>query len=339
MALIRIISRDNGVGLSRDMRLLAEVLASTDDCRVELLGFGSNNFGNRLREIWLRLSQLWRGQADVQLFVERVYCRCLAAGRSNLLVPNPEWFLAKWLPLLPHFDRVLCKTHEAQQLFAAVGCVSEYIGFSSDDRYQPQVWRQRAFFHLAGRSSAKGTQQLLEAWLRHPEWPQLTVVQSEKKAQPVSAANIVQLTGYVDEVELLRLQNLHQFHMCPSRAEGFGHYIVEGMSVGAVVLTTDGAPMNELVGPDRGLLIEPYGSEPDNLGTRYHVDAVAIERAVEQALSLSAQQLEALSQAARAHFLEQRTLFQQRLRTVIAEACSGAGRKETASPELGVRPH
>ena len=36
-------------------------------------------------------------------------------------------------------------------------------------------------------------------------------------------------------------------HICPSAREGFGHYINEARSVGAVVLTIDAAPMSEFV--------------------------------------------------------------------------------------------
>ncbi len=337
MPLIRIISRDNGVGLSRDMRLLADALRADGRCRVELLGFGSNNSRNRLREARLRLGQLWRGRADVQLFVERVYERCLPAGKINLLVPNPEWFLPKWQRLLPRFDGVLCKTFEAQELFQQLGCSSEYVGFTSDDHYLPEVPRERAFFHLAGRSSAKGTKVLVEAWQRNPQWPRLTVVQSAKKARAVDAANIVYHTGYLDEAQLRQLQNAHLFHACPSRAEGFGHYIMEGLGVGAIVLTTDGAPMNELVTTDRGLLIATCGSEPDNLGTRYSVSVEAVEQAVEQALALAPEKLQQLSASARGYFLANDQAFGERLRGAVAQACGIAAQPPREIPALQVR--
>ena len=52
-------------------------------------------------------------------------------------------------------------------------------------------------------------------------------------------------------------------HVCCSDAEGFGHYINEGRAHGALVrtVTTDAAPMNELVDESCGLLVAPseYG--------------------------------------------------------------------------------
>ena len=92
---------------------------------------------------------------------------------------------------------------------------------------------------------------LLAAWRLHPEWPRLTVVQAERHARrgPV-APNIEHHIGYLDDNALRWLQNRHQFHVCPSQAEGYGHHLVEALSVGAVVLATDAAPMNEHVRPN-----------------------------------------------------------------------------------------
>ncbi|EQD67759.1 glycosyltransferase, partial [mine drainage metagenome] len=58
------------------------------------------------------------------------------------------------------------------------------------------------------------------------------------------AANIEHRIDYLDDAALQRLQNAHWFHLCPSETEGYGHYLVEAMGIGAVVLTTDAAPMN-----------------------------------------------------------------------------------------------
>ena len=59
----------------------------------------------------------------------------------------------------------------------------------------------------------------------------------------------------LDDAALRTLQNSHRFHLCLSEAEGWGHYIAEALSVGAITLTCDAAPMNELVTAERGLLV------------------------------------------------------------------------------------
>ena len=284
------------------------------DIAVDTLGLGGDKLLNTLRQRWLRLASRWTGPIDTQIFVERIYPLCLPLARRNLLIPNPEWTTREHLSLLPGFQRILCKTRHATDIFTALGCASTFIGFTSEDRFDPDVLRERRFFHLAGRSSAKGTVTLLAAWRRHPEWPPLTVVQGSKTAAPASpAGNIEHVIGHVDGARLRRMQNQHAFHICPSEAEGFGHYLMEGLSVAAVVLATDGAPMNELVTPERGLLIPPARTGTLNLAPRYFVDVAGIEEAVESALRLDQEQRALLGNAARRFFLDNDQAFRQRL--------------------------
>jgi hypothetical protein len=315
---IRVISRDNGVGLSRDLQLVAGVLRDAGRA-VEIAAYGGSGMGNRIRELELRARSALRGPVPTQIFIERVYPRCLPAGRRNLLIPNPEWFVPEWRQWLPHFERVLCKTRHVVDIFAGLGCATHYIGFTSLDRLDAGVPRERAFFHLAGSSQAKGTQVLLEAWRRHPEWPRLTVVQSARTAIAGNpAGNIEALTGRMDDAALQRLQNAHLFHICASKVEGFGHVLMEAMSTGAVVITTHGAPMNELVRPHRGLLIPPACTGTLNLAPQYLVDVAGIENAVEQALALGGERLSAMSAAARLYYEHSDARFRENLVAALA---------------------
>ncbi|MDV2451014.1 glycosyltransferase [Xanthomonas hortorum] len=315
--MMRVISRDNGVGLTRDMVLMAQTLRA-GGVPVQEVGFTSQRVHDTLRETRLWASRALFGRVPVQIFSERVYARCLPLGQANLLVPNPEWLHLKWLPRLPQFDAVLCKTHHAERIFANLGCATRFIGFTSRDRHDAQVVRKRAFFHLAGRSTAKGTRVLLETWKQHPEWPLLTVVQSPRTAgKPVVAANIDHRVRYLDDAELRRLQNAHLFHICPSEAEGFGHYLMEALSVGAVTLATDGEPMNELVRPEHGVLIPVADVRQRRLASYYYVDAAGIAHAVETALALPQAQLDQLSANARAFYQASDAAFAARFRAAV----------------------
>ena len=323
MPLIRIFSRDNGAGLSHDLRLLQDTLSQAG-YEVDVVAFGGGKGINHLRETGLRLQWRWRGRADVQIFIERVYPRLLAIGSRNLLIPNPEWFHQDWLRHLPLFDRVLCKTAHAQPIFEQFGCRTTYIGFTSEDRMDAAIPRERAFFHLAGRSSAKGTTVLLDTWRRHPEWPRLTVVQGKRKARAnpgnrtlPQPHNIDHRIGYLHDREIRQLQNQHVFHACPSEMEGFGHSLMEAMSVGAVALATDGAPMNELVQPQRGCLVTPARTTSKNLSPRYFIDADGIEDAIGRMLRLDATEIHAMGAAAQAHYRQADADFRQRLPAAI----------------------
>lgn len=313
MTSIRIISRDNGVGLTRDMALVAEPFRSAGH-DVDVVAYGGNRMLDRCMELGYRLRHAAGQRVDMQIFLERVYPRFLPLASCNLLIPNPEWFQPRWRQYLPRFDAVLCKTRHGADVFAALGCTVREIGFTSDDVFDPSVERVRQFFHLAGRSSAKGTDAVLDAWARHPEWPQLIVVQNPKTAtRRVELANVSHRLEYIDGPALRRLQNGSLFHLCPSEMEGFGHYLNEALSVGAIVLATDGAPMNELVTQDCGVLLTPAHSRREGLVDRFSVDVAGIEAGVAQALALDGSTIARMREVARARYLDGDARFRAEL--------------------------
>jgi hypothetical protein len=241
----------------------------------------------------------------------------LATARRNVLLPHPEWFDQRDRKWLSRLDRAFVLTRHAVPIFESLGLQTEYTGFTSEDRRDPSVPREHAFFHLAGRSANKGTETLLATWRHHPGWPRLTVLQSPRAAREiVRASNITHRVGYIADAELKRIQNAHRFHLCPSETEGFGHYLVEAMGVGAVVATLDAPPMNEMVTRERGALIAPARTGTQSLATTYFYDEAALEHAVERLLSTSDDELERMGTAARTWFEDNDRAFKSR----IAEA-------------------
>jgi hypothetical protein len=71
--------------------------------------------------------------------------------------------------------------------------------------------------------------------------------------------------------------------------------------------------MNELVTPERGILLQPASQRPMALGTRYCVTVEGIEDAVERALALAPDACAAMGAAARGFFLDNDADFPQRL--------------------------
>lgn len=315
---VRVLARDNLAGLTRDMHLVRDVLQAAGHA-VECTGFGAGRARVALHATGLRLARHWRTPVDAQVFLERVHPSLLALAPRNFLVPNPEWFHLRWLRHLKHFSGVLCKTRHARPVFDAVGARTQYVGFTSDDRLDASVPRERAVLHVAGRSSAKGTRAVLEAWQRHPEWPRLTVIQRVAKGDgPVRADNIDHRLGHVDDAELRHLQNAHRFHLQPSEMEGFGHVLAEAMSTGNVVVTTDGAPMHELVSRRRGVLVAPQGVSLHGLSPRFEIQPEAIEAAMYSALTLDDESATTLGAAARTRYLDNDAAFRAALAAAVA---------------------
>ena len=321
---LNLIAWNNGVGLTRDLQLLATAL---DDAGfdVHLSPIGRGKLRKWLRPLWMRAKlgtrNLLGGGArfDANLMLEHVRPEDMGVAHLNFLVPNPEWCLPTDVALLPRVDAILAKTAVAERIFTACGCKVARIGFTSDDRLDAGVPRVRAFFHLAGRSGNKGTARLIELWRRHPEWPTLTVVQSRYTAKPIQppVANIDHRIDYLDDAELRRLQNAHWFHLCPSETEGFGHYIVEAASVGSVVVTTDGEPMNELISPERGVLVAAGRTGTQHLAATYFFSDEAMEAAIERLRAMPDDEMQRLGANARQWFLDNGAGFPARLRSAL----------------------
>jgi hypothetical protein len=325
---VRIIGKANGVGLSRDLDLLGAALRASG-CEVLQQACDRRERRRRrslLTRVSARIKRFGIGAArpicDVNVMLEHVWPQFLHQARVNVLVPNPEWFDRRDAALLPMIDLIWAKTYVTQEIFSARGCRTVLIGFDSEDRLEAVVERLPLFLHLAGRSELKGTRPLVDLWQRHPEWPRLTVIQdvsAVKETFDVTADNIVYRRDYLDDATLRALQNSHRFHLCLSEAEGWGHYIAEALSVGAITFTCDAAPMNELVSAQRGILVavRPLGAH--NLSQAVQFDQTALEAAVGRSLELAEPQLAAIGAHARDWFVQNKRDFSVRVQRAIAQ--------------------
>lgn len=305
---ILLVARDNNYGLTRDAALLAEALP----------GLATELVGARQRGLldWI----LRRKRGRVAIHLERAHKAWFSAAGENWLMPNQERFPKRQLGRLKRIDRVLAKTRHAETIFAGLGVPTAYVGFTSEDRLDPAVetnWQ--SFFHLAGGSTLKGTEDVLALWAAHPDWPELVLVQKAENAPKTVPANVRLFSGYLDDAELKRLQNQCGIHLCPSRSEGWGHHIVEGLSVGAVVVTTAAPPMDEHVDAGCGVLVAVGRSEPRHLGTNFHVDLLALEEVVERVIAMTDSEKAALSKAARGRYEQIDKGFHERMAALLED--------------------
>jgi len=314
---IQLIARDNGAGLTRDLAVLAEVLEASG-CQVTVRALGHRGrVGTALRMAkaklrrWLKMPPRF----DINLMLERVRPEFFGSARHEVLIPNPEWFNDEWKPFLPAFSLVLAKTRHAERIFGELGCPTRYVGFVAPDRYRPGLVAPRAgFLHAPGRSGNKGSLALLELWAANPHWPMLTLVWRRKRVDidPLPA-NVIWHREYVPDDELLRLQNTLRFHLCPSRTEGYGHYLAEALGAGAVTITTDAEPMNELVTPGRGVLVKAHPAGKQALATLYDFEPEAMRQAIEHCLAMEPAEVVRLGRTARTWFEDNRRDFATRL--------------------------
>lgn len=303
----RIVARTNGVGMARDVKILVDAFSAWTTAPT----FSRYRSVSPLRRLLDR-----RDPLETLLFLERITARWLRRAGRYLLIPNQERFPRRQLRLLGRIDHILCKSEHARQIFARHHRSAHYLGFTSVDRRlegaRPDFGR---FFHLGGGSSLKGTPMLVDLWRRHPEWPPLTLVW-HRRGQSLGPlpGNVELIDHYLPDDELRALQNACGVHLCPSLSEGWGHYIVEAMSCGAVTVVTDGPPMNELVRPQRGVVVPYHRSEPRKMGVNFYVDPARLEEEVARLIGTPEEEKRRLGGRARAWFEANDAAFAARLR-------------------------
>ncbi|MDO9414752.1 glycosyltransferase [Pararhizobium sp.] len=304
-----IIGKDSKFGLTKDITILEDAIRRAGTTSIDSVGIRDRSLIDRL---------LRRKRAGTAIHIERVFPRWLSAADRHILIPNQERFPHRHLRRLRKIDLVLAKSHHAVEIFRSHGATTDYLGFTSEDLLDTSVERDwDGFFHLAGGSTLKGTEDLLALWDKHPEWPMLTVVQKEHLKPAHIPANVHHISAYVSDQDLRVLQNRLGIHLCPSRAEGWGHYLVESMALGALILTTDAPPMNEHVSAESAVLVSYDRTEPRRIGTSFFVDQAALEAKIEMIIAMPLATKQAFGEAARRAYLEIDRDFHARIKTFV----------------------
>lgn len=288
----------NGKGLEKDRDVLIKELTALN-CEVE---WYENKDNGKI------------SYADVNIFVQHINNQYLHSAAFNWFIPNPEWYFQD-LGLLDSMDLILCRTREIERIFKDRNKKTYYLGFTTPDRYQPKIKKIfPLYLHVAGTSEQKGTSVIKTTWLNHLEFPHLTIVKQFEIQKEIQNLNFI--THYLSDDSLLELQNICLVHLALSETEGFGHCIVEAMSVKAVVITTDAPPMNEFIQDARFLV--PYERFSNQwLGTNFYVNSKALERTIIELQKLSKHDLEEIGISNRKRYLEMSFEFRENLKYLL----------------------
>lgn len=294
---INLVSRDNGVGLTTDMDLLQAMF--------EEAGYDVERVSWQARRM---------RRCDVAVFLELFSPVLVRHARRTIGIFNLEWFLPRWRAYLPRITQLWAKSADAHEAFLNLRLRSHLTGFLARDLYDPSVTRTPTCLHLKGHSDLKNTPAILEAWARNPDLPPLTIITQTPIPHPPPGVTVLPRLEYPD---LVRQMNTHQIHLCPSRAEGWGHYITEGLSTGAAVVTTDAPPMNEHITPGGGWLLPSVASHPRQWVYEHDVDPKHIADAVRQAVALTPEQRAEVSHRARTNVANRNAQFRHIALTLL----------------------
>ncbi len=288
---INIYTKLNGVGLEADANILADALKDHNTHIVD----------------WERPSSR---KALLGIHLEHIRGERFQQSELNVLIPNPEWFDNRFKKNLARIDVVLCKTWDSMEIFSKLHKDCRYIGFTSLDRNKA-VAKRKEFLHLAGLSSHKNTEKVVSLW-NQGGMPPLTLQKLNKNYQSKNftfvGQRIADIEGFLSS---------YQFHLCPSKAEGFGHYINEALSTGGIVVTTDAPPMNELVKNDYGFLVKAKRSGTHNMGKEYDVEVADLKEKVLECYNMKAEQLNEMSRKSREAFEKRDREFRKNINDFV----------------------
>lgn len=297
---INIYTKLNGVGLEADAHLLYDILSPFHDVSV------------------IDWDKPTRRPANIGIHLEHIRKELINLCRYNISVPNPEWFDDAFKPLLRNINLVLCKTLYTKQIFDNLHPNCVYTSFTSRDMYVSDYEKCKMFLHLAGKSSHKGTETVYNAWKNDLDMPILFMQKSVNVGGfRLNQKNYVGSFKRVKFDEISEMLNMSLFHLCPSKAEGFGHYINEALSCGAIVISTDAPPMNELIKPDYGFLIPAHICGKHRLSDEFCVSLTALKETIKRVMAIDNDTLLEMSQKARESYLQRDKFFKETLLKTI----------------------
>lgn len=305
---VQIITKDNGWGLSRDMHLLRQTLIGISGKSMEVVCTD-----------WQSKPAAKKDSFDLNIFLELLAPPFFAQAKRNVYVPNPEWYFSgMWGAHLRRVDAIWAKTRDCEAIFRKWHTGVYYTGWTSHDMLILGRERKHGpamFLHAPGNSSAKGTKEVLEVFSIRPHL-ELTLI--SRRGWGTLPRN-VKHSDRLDTAEFRQALNSHLVHLCPSSYEGYGHYINEARSVGAVIISTNAAPMNELVNESFGLLAAVRSTSVQNAAVHQHVDPFAIAELLDACMATPEHVLERIGARAREAYLLDDQHFQERLIQAIKD--------------------
>ena len=231
-----IYTSNTGVGLISDVNLIQDILYEDYDVDVVYLEWGLDD--NTKQPVFANY--------DIGIFIQDFGEQWFERNKINILIANEEWINSEKLTQLKYFDKILTKSTFAKHLLAPYNNNIVTTGFCTIDK-NLNINPTKDFFHLAGKSYQKNTEDVLKCFSKSNL--ELTLLQSQRTdLTPTSNVNFIQ--EYLTTEEITTQLNDHKVHLCPSIYEGWGHYLYEGMSTGALIYATRLPMFVEWIDPD-----------------------------------------------------------------------------------------
>lgn len=262
--------------------------------------------------------------AKTAIFIEGLFEHPeLMNYKNRVYLANPEW--------LTNRDKYLAsqmitdfwhKSHFGMKLLRRIFPNKRhiYIGFTSLCKPSSSI-DYNLFSHFPGKSKTRHTQDIINIWLKNPELPSLKIqAYNFDISLPfwLQKNNLSLFLGFLEEKNYISEYSKNGIHICTSQMEGFGHYINEARSIGALVITLDAPPMNELIDSNSGIVVPVEKSINHHHGKRFIANPEAIEFAILEVSKMPIATRKELGANARNRFLNERRGFVSNIRSIIS---------------------
>jgi hypothetical protein len=166
---------------------------------------------------------------DICIHLEIPSTTWMPFAHTNILMMNPEWWVAEWNCLLPRFDEVLYKINTVD----VSGTYVPWCTLVERSKKHPQAMNLSAgcLWLLGGsRNKRLMAEKILPLWKE--SYPSLTVYTTS--ALDVSgSSNVTVKVQDLEDEQRKQLQAYYPVHLALSRSEGFGLAAVEAEAAGA----------------------------------------------------------------------------------------------------------
>jgi len=234
---------NSGVGLTADVALIQDLLIDTYN--IDIVYTHHNIDNPSLDSVFANY--------DVGIFFQDYDIERFERNKINILIANEEWLQSQKLLDLKEFDKIITKSSFSKQLLSPYNNNIVNCGFITKDRYVPNIQKEEKFLHVMGKSSQKGSEHVLTSFTSTCNHLPLTVIESREGCTFENLgvnSNFNYIKDFISEDNLNNTFNTHAIHLCPSYNEGWGHYLYEGLSCGALLYVTKLPIFLEWLDPD-----------------------------------------------------------------------------------------
>lgn len=218
---------------------------------------------------WHFFHWIEKNQLDVIFYNEERDYRLLAKVRRAYphirLGTYVDYYTEDTIPLFGIYDFIICNTKRHMEAMENHS-QKYYVRWGTDTTlFKPNTNAPKdsvVFFHSAGYADRKGTDILIEAFIKGELYKRAKLVihtqcaiteLTERTKEEFERYNIEVIEKTVTAPGLYHLGNVYVY---PARLDGLGLTMYESLAMGMPVITTDYPPMNEIINDDIGRLVK-----------------------------------------------------------------------------------